>query len=66
MTQPARSAPADPEQVKRWRELLASERDAAVSYSRLADAETGERSKIMRVAAAVTFGAGHLIGGAVS
>ena len=31
---------------KRWRELLASERDAAALYSRIAEAETGERRKI--------------------
>ena len=39
-------------QVRRWRELLASERDAAALYSRLA--------------AAVTYGVGHLIGAHVS
>ena len=32
--------------VKRWRELLASERDAAELYERLADAEEGERQEI--------------------
>jgi VIT1/CCC1 family predicted Fe2+/Mn2+ transporter len=34
------------ESVKRWRDLLESERDAAELYSRLADAETGERREI--------------------
>jgi len=34
------------ESVKRWRGLLESERDAAELYSRLADAETGERREI--------------------
>jgi vacuolar iron transporter family protein len=34
--------------VKRWRELLASERDAAELYARLAAAETGERQEIFR------------------
>jgi len=38
--------------VRRWRDLLASERDAAALYSRLA--------------AAVTYGVGHLIGAHVS
>jgi VIT1/CCC1 family predicted Fe2+/Mn2+ transporter len=39
--------------VKRWRELLSSERDAAVLYDRLADAETGERQQIFRDLAAI-------------
>ena len=39
--------------VKRWRELLASERDAAALYSRLADAETGERQQIFRELSAI-------------
>jgi VIT1/CCC1 family predicted Fe2+/Mn2+ transporter len=34
--------------IKRWRELLASERDAAQLYSRLAEGETGERREILR------------------
>lgn len=34
--------------VRRWRELLASERDAAALYGRLAEAETGERREIFR------------------
>jgi vacuolar iron transporter family protein len=34
-------------QVRRWRELLASERDAAALYTRLAQAETGERRQIL-------------------
>jgi VIT1/CCC1 family predicted Fe2+/Mn2+ transporter len=35
-------------EVKRWRDLLASEREAAALYSRLAEAETGERQQIFR------------------
>jgi vacuolar iron transporter family protein len=38
----------DTDSVGRWRALLTSERDAAVLYSRLADAETGERQQIFR------------------
>lgn len=34
--------------VRRWRELLASERDAAALYARLAEAETGERQEIFQ------------------
>ena len=34
------------DRVKRWKELLASERDAAALYARLAEIETGERRKI--------------------
>jgi VIT1/CCC1 family predicted Fe2+/Mn2+ transporter len=41
------------DQVKRWRALLASERDAAVLYAGLAQAETGERRKIFEELAAV-------------
>jgi vacuolar iron transporter family protein len=41
------ATPADPVRIKRWRELLASERDAAALYSRLADSETGERRQIL-------------------
>jgi VIT1/CCC1 family predicted Fe2+/Mn2+ transporter len=39
--------------VRRWRELLASERDAAALYSRLAEAETGERAQIFRELASI-------------
>ena len=39
--------------VRRWRELLASERDATALYSRLAEAETGERQQIFRELAAI-------------
>jgi vacuolar iron transporter family protein len=53
MRQPAESGAVDPARVKRWRELLASERDAAALYSRLAEAETGERRKIFEELAAV-------------
>jgi len=42
--------------VKRWRELLASERDAAALYSRLAEAETGERQEIFRELATIERG----------
>src|SRR2546428_6409396 len=38
---------------KRWRELLASERDAAALYTRIAEAETGERRDIFEELAAV-------------
>ena len=40
------TANADNGRVKRWRELLASERDAAALYGRIAEIETGERRKI--------------------
>jgi VIT1/CCC1 family predicted Fe2+/Mn2+ transporter len=39
--------------VKRWKELLASERDAAALYSRIAEIETGERRKIFEELAEV-------------
>ncbi len=86
--------------VRRWRELLASERDAESLYTRLAGVETGERQQIFKdlalvamfivgatigalngrsairmglrqmfvgaLAAAVTYGVGHLIGAHVS
>jgi VIT1/CCC1 family predicted Fe2+/Mn2+ transporter len=39
--------------VKRWRELLSSERDAAALYDRLADAEAGERQQIFRELAGI-------------
>jgi vacuolar iron transporter family protein len=39
--------------VKRWRDLLSSERDAEALYSRLAEAETGERQQIFRELAAI-------------
>jgi vacuolar iron transporter family protein len=39
--------------VRRWRDLLASERDAASLYSRLAEAETGERQQIFRDLASI-------------
>ncbi len=39
--------------IKRWQELLASERDAATLYARLAEIETGERQKIFVELAAV-------------
>jgi vacuolar iron transporter family protein len=43
----------DAGRVKRWRELLASERDATALYSRIAEGETGERRKIFEELAAV-------------
>ena len=43
----------DAARVKRWRELLASERDAAVLYGRIAAGETGERQKIFEELAEV-------------
>jgi len=39
--------------VRRWRDLLASERKAAQLYDRLADAERGERAEILRELASV-------------
>jgi VIT1/CCC1 family predicted Fe2+/Mn2+ transporter len=39
--------------VKRWREMLTSERDAAALYSRLAEAESGERRDIFRELASI-------------
>ena len=39
--------------VKRWRDMLASERDAAALYTRLAEAETGEREEIFRELASI-------------
>jgi VIT1/CCC1 family predicted Fe2+/Mn2+ transporter len=40
-------------QVRRWRELLASERDAAALYTRIASVETGERRGIFEELVAV-------------
>lgn len=39
--------------VRRWRDLLAAERDAAALYSRLAEAETGERARVFHDLAAI-------------
>jgi VIT1/CCC1 family predicted Fe2+/Mn2+ transporter len=39
--------------ARRWRDMLASERDAAALYDGLAAAETGERAEILRELAAV-------------
>jgi vacuolar iron transporter family protein len=41
------------DQIRRWRALLAKERDAAALYERLAAAETGERREILTGLAAV-------------
>jgi len=43
----------DADRVKRWRDLLASERDAAKLYGRIAETETGERRAIFEELAAV-------------
>src|ERR1700739_104799 len=43
----------DGERVKRWRDLLGSERDAEALYSRIAATETGERRAIFEELAAV-------------
>jgi vacuolar iron transporter family protein len=43
----------DAERVKRWRDLLASERDAAELYTRIAGSETGERRAIFEELATV-------------
>ena len=41
------------ERIRHWRDLLASERDAEALYSRLAEAESGERRKIFEELAEV-------------
>jgi vacuolar iron transporter family protein len=43
----------DREKIRRWRELLASERDAAALYASLAGAETGDRREILQELAEV-------------
>jgi len=43
----------DAGRVKRWRELLDSERDASALYARIAEAETGERRTFFEELAAV-------------
>src|SRR6185312_8981418 len=49
MTPGADSATApDAATLRRWRELLASEREAATLYDRLADSAGGERAEILR------------------
>jgi VIT1/CCC1 family predicted Fe2+/Mn2+ transporter len=48
VTTDAEPAAADPAAVRRWRDLLASEREAAALYDRLADAAGGERAEILR------------------
>ncbi|HYY10685.1 MAG TPA: VIT1/CCC1 family protein [Kineosporiaceae bacterium] len=45
--------PADPASVRKWRDLLASEREAAALYDRLADSAGGERADILRELASV-------------
>jgi VIT1/CCC1 family predicted Fe2+/Mn2+ transporter len=45
--------PPDRRAVRRWRDLLASEREAALLYDRLADAEGGDRADVLRELAAV-------------
>jgi VIT1/CCC1 family predicted Fe2+/Mn2+ transporter len=44
---------ADPAQLRRWRDLLASERESAALYDRVADSEVGERAQILRELAEV-------------
>jgi vacuolar iron transporter family protein len=46
-------ATADAASVRKWRDLLASEREAAVLYDRLAESAEGERADILRELAAV-------------
>jgi vacuolar iron transporter family protein len=53
MTTQKMSSPHPADSVKRWRDMLASERDAAALYTRLADAETGEREEIFRELASI-------------
>jgi VIT1/CCC1 family predicted Fe2+/Mn2+ transporter len=53
MTTKEMSSPQRSDSVKRWRDMLASERDAAALYTRLADAETGEREEIFRELASI-------------
>jgi vacuolar iron transporter family protein len=53
MTTKEMSTPRRSDPVKRWRDMLASERDAAALYTRLADAETGEREDIFRELASI-------------
>ncbi len=53
MTTQEMSSPHRTDSVKRWRDMLASERDAAALYTRLADAETGEREEIFRELASI-------------
>ncbi len=43
---PARTV--EPARIRRWQQLLASERDAAALYDRLADSEAGERAEVLR------------------
>ena len=47
------AATVDAASVRKWRDLLASEREAAALYDRLADAAKGERADILRELAAV-------------
>lgn len=47
------SPTSDSQSIRRWQALLASERDAAALYSRLAEAETGERQEIFRELASI-------------
>ncbi len=53
MTRASDGGSADPGRIRRWQQLLASERDAAMLYSRLAEAETGERRQILQELASV-------------
>ena len=53
MTTKQMNSPRPADSVKHWRDMLASERDAAALYTRLADAETGEREEIFRELASI-------------
>jgi vacuolar iron transporter family protein len=48
-----RASGPDAATLRRWRDLLASEREAATLYDRLADAAAGERAEILRELAGV-------------
>lgn len=49
----SRRQPPGRQDVRRWRRMLAAEREAAQLYDRLADAETGERQAVLRELAEV-------------
>jgi len=44
---------SDADRTRHWRDLLASERDAEALYTRLAEAETGERRTIFEELAGI-------------
>ena len=49
----AKDEPGEPGRARRWRELLAAERDAEALYTSLARSETGERRSIFEELAAI-------------